>query len=99
MVLPSVGQNTRLGTNEMYIGTATSVVRATSIKRKTEPERFVWDVLNAVVGVHPGNRLQEHSVKVMKYQHQGVPLQKVVASSHRQCSQQFAVVREDRNEW
>ena len=38
----------RLRTNEMYIGTATSVARAAAIKRKTEPERFLWDVLNAV---------------------------------------------------
>ena len=28
---------TEVGTNEMYIGTATGVVRAEAIKRKTEP--------------------------------------------------------------
>ena len=32
-----------LGTNEIYISIATDVVRAAAIKRKTEPERSVWD--------------------------------------------------------
>ena len=34
----------------MHIGTATGVVRAAAIKLKTEPELFLWDVVNAVVG-------------------------------------------------
>ena len=40
----------RFGINEMYIGTVTGLVRGAAIKRKTEPQRFVWDVLNAIVG-------------------------------------------------
>ena len=44
-MLLSAGQNTRQ--SEL---TATGVIRATGIKRKTEPEHFVWDVLNAIVG-------------------------------------------------
>ena len=43
-LLKGVYLGLRLGTNEMYIGTVTGVVRAAAIKRKTEPERFVRDV-------------------------------------------------------
>ena len=38
----------RLGTNELYIGTATGVARAAAMKRKTEPARSVWVLLNAI---------------------------------------------------
>ena len=34
-------------------------------------------------------------MKVMKYQQQGIPLQRAVANSHDQCSQQCAAVMEE----
>ena len=80
----------RWETNEMYIGTATGVVRAAGIKRKTEPARCVWDLLIAVMGAPWKPTLQEHNVSEMKYQQPGVPWQRAVASSHYQCSQQCA---------
>ena len=77
---------TEVGNQRDAIGMATGVVTASAIKRRTVPERFLRDVLIAVV-VHHGHRRQEHREVVMKYQQQGITLQRAVARNHCQFSQ------------
>ena len=61
----------------MFIGIATGVVVAAAINRKTETERLVWDVLNAVVDA-PWKRTTR-----AQHQQQGFPLKRAVARN--QC--------------
>ena len=46
----------RMGTNDMYIGTMTAVVKVAATKRRTEQERCAWSELKTVVGTLFANR-------------------------------------------
>ena len=78
----------RLGTNEMHIGTTTGVVRAGAIKRKTEPRTVCLGRVERSRGCTVETDSRRGSVQVMKYEQQGIPLQKAAAATTSAASRE-----------
>jgi hypothetical protein len=76
----------KLGSNEMYLGTSTGVVRAAAVKRKTQNQRFEWAELNAVVGSprKPTPGPDPQTAATARCRWLGIPLRPVEAS--RRCA-------------
>ena len=83
----------RLGTTEMYIGTATGVLSERQRSSETQSQEFLSGTCLSQLWVHHGNRRQEHSDMVIEFQQQGIPLQRAVARNHHQCSRRCAAAK------